>query len=394
MSKDDPMADTPTSLVVGLHPGDAIRSDRVLDLGARHPSAHGMLRLALTHEGERVTSAEPLVGSMHRGAEKLFEARDYRQLIMLADRHDWMSAPGSELAVTLAIEHLLGMQVPERATWLRTMLAELNRIGVHAAFLSEFPWHAVDASVEDAWVPVREGLRRVREDILVVTERLTGARLHVMWNQVGGVRSDIPDAQWPDEVRAIVRKATRWADEAATVLQRTDRLHGVGVLTPADVDGYGVTGVLARAAGVARDLRRDLPRLAYGELGALVRVPTRDSGDAHARLELLTEEIAQSADLVNASLDRLADLAGPVDSPLPKVLRPPVGSVYVATENPLGANGYWLVSQADRMPHRLKLRSASFNNVSALPRMLAGAPLADVVAILATTFFIAGDVDK
>lgn len=353
-----------------------------------------MLRLFVTLENERITSAEPRVGAMHRGAEKLFEARDYRQLIMLTDRHDWMSAPGSELAIALAIEHLLGIQVPDRATWLRTMLAELNRLSVHAVFLAEFPWHAVDEQVSQSWIPVRDALRQVREDVLVATERLTGARLHVMWNQVGGVRSDIPDSQWPSDVRSLLTRARDGANAAADVLASTQRLRGIGTLTTEDVNSFGVTGVLARATGVARDLRRDLPRLAYGDLASLLRVPTRTTGDAHARMVLLTEEIAQSADLVDATLERLRDLGGPVESPLPKVVRPPVGSVYIATENPLGANGYWLVSQADRMPHRLKLRSASFNNVSALPHMLEGAELRDVVAILATTFFIAGDVDK
>lgn len=388
------MASSPTSLVLGLHPGDAIRADRILDLGARHPSSHGMFRLSLTLDGDRIMAAEPLVGSMHRGAEKLFEARDYRQLIMLTDRHDWMSAPGSELAIALAVEHLLGMQVPERATWLRMMLAELNRLSVHAVFLAEFPWHAVDESVVAPWASIRDGLRQVREDVLVATERLTGARVHVMWNQVGGVRSDIPDREWIDEVCSILTRARDSAAAAANVVSASQRLRGVGVLTPDDVEGYGVTGVLARAAGCPRDLRRDLPRLGYGQLSTTLRIPTRTAGDAQARMELLTEEITQSADLVTACLDRLNDLDGPIESPLPKVLRPPVGSVYVATENPLGANGYWLVSQADRMPHRLKLRSASFNNISALPRMLEGAQLRDVVAILATTFFIAGDVDK
>ena len=393
MSQDGAMASA-ASMVLGLHPGDGIRADRILDLGARHPSSHGMFRIAVTLDGDRITAAEPRVGSMHRGAEKLFEARDYRQLIMLANRHDWMSAPGSELAIALAVEHLLGMQVPERATWLRMMLAELNRLSVHATFLAEFPWHAVDESAEASWTSIRDGFREVREDVLVATERLTGARMHVMWNQIGGVRSDIPDPEWIDDVHSILTRARESASAASAVVNESHRLRGVGVLTLDDVDGFGVTGVLARAAGSRRDLRYDLPRLAYAELASMLRVPTRTDGDAHARMELLTEEITQSADLVAACLQRLRDLDGPIGSPLPKVLRPPVGSVYLATENPLGANGYWLVSQADRMPHRLKLRSASFNNVSALPRMLVGAQLRDVVAILATTFFIAGDIDK
>jgi NADH-quinone oxidoreductase subunit D len=380
-------------ITLGLHPGDAVRCDRILDLGARHPSAHGMFRLRLTLDGSTIVAAEPLVGSMHRGAEKLFEARDYRQLLMLTDRHDWLSSPGSELGAALAMEHLLGLTPPLRGTWLRTLLAELNRIGVHALFLAEFPWAAVEPEVAGHWDEPAQILRDVRERILTLTERLTGARIHVMWNQVGGVRSDIPDDDWRADLVAVLHEARRGSEEAHSIIEGTTSLK-VAQLTATDVDQFGVTGVMARACGVRRDLRVDIPYLAYGDLVSHMSLPYRTSGDAQARLELLCEEIVQSALLLEICLERLADIDGPIDSPLPKVLRLPEGSAYRATENPLGANGYWLVSAADRMPQRMKLRSASFNNVSALPRMLEGQHIATVLPALATTFFVTGDIDK
>lgn len=383
-----------STLTLGLHPGDAVRSDRILDLGARHPSAHGMLRIKVTLNDENtIHSAEPLVGSMHRGAEKLFEARDYRQLVMLTDRHDWLSAPGSELGAVLAIEYLLGLEPPARATWLRMMLAEINRVGVHALFLAEFPWKAIDPQTHLAFAGIKHELLAQRERLLQLTESLTGARIHVMWNQIGGVRSDLPDEQWMTSALSVVHHVRAAAEQAHELITHAQNLD-CGALSPDVIDSHGVTGVIARASGVRRDLRKDIPYLFYGELADVLTIPTRSEGTARARLQLLCEEITQSAALIAAIQERLEHEDPPIDSPLPKVLRVPEGSVYRATENPLGTNGYWLVSAADKMPHRFKLRSASFNNVSALPHMLKGCSLDQALTVLATTFFITGDIDK
>lgn len=383
-----------STLTLGLHPGDAVRSDRILDLGARHPSAHGMLRIKVTLSPDNIIKdAEPLIGSMHRGAEKLFEARDYRQLVMLTDRHDWLSAPSSELGAVLAIEYLLGLEPPARATWLRMLLAEINRVGVHALFLAEFPWLAIDPDTDAKFQDLKTELLAQRERLLQLTESLTGARIHVMWNQIGGVRSDIPDEQWTAtalSVIQVIRDTAKAAHELITDAQHLD----CGKLTKDIIDSHGVTGVIARAAGVKRDLRVDIPYLFYGQLADVLTVPTRTEGTARARLQLLCEEINQSAELIDAIKERLDEENSPIESPLPKVLRVPEGSVYRATENPLGTNGYWLVSAADKMPHRFKLRSASFNNVSALPHMLKGCSLDQALTVLATTFFITGDIDK
>lgn len=383
-----------STMTLGLHPGDAVRSDRILDLGARHPSSHGMLRIKVTLNDENcIEHAEPLIGSMHRGAEKLFEARDYRQLVMLTDRHDWLSAPGSELGAVLAIEFLLGLEPPARATWLRMLLAEINRIGVHALFLAEFPWHAVDPATATKFRDLKAPLLQRREELLQLTESLTGARIHVMWNQIGGVRSDIPNDQWLPQANQTIQHILQVVTKAQELINNASGLD-CGYLDPATIDSHGVTGVIARASGVARDLRKDVSYLFYGEIKDSLHIPTRTEGTARARLQLLCEEITQSVRLIEEVAQRLNHTDTPIDSPLPKVLRVPEGSVYRATENPLGTNGYWLVSAADKMPHRFKLRSASFNNVSALPHMLQGCSLDQALTVLATTFFITGDIDK
>jgi NADH-quinone oxidoreductase subunit D len=173
------------------------------------------------------------------------------------------------------------------------------------------------------------------------------------------------------------------------------RTRGVGVLTPADVHAFGVSGPIARASGVDFDLRRDEPYLAYGELADVLRVPTRAEGDCLARFEVLLEQTHVALDLADACLDRLAELPpGPINQRLPKVLKAPEGHTYAWTENPLGLNGYYLVSTGDKTPHRLKLRSASYNNVQALTVLLPGTLVADMVAILGSMFFVVGDIDK
>ncbi|MBI1378133.1 MAG: NADH-quinone oxidoreductase subunit D [Frankiales bacterium] len=359
-----------------------------VELGPQHPSAHGLLRLRLTLEGDVVVAAQPLVGAMHRGAEKLFESRDYRQAMVLADRHDWLSAFGNELGIALAVERMLGMDVPSRATWARTLLAELTRVGSHLAFLGSSPV----VGAESVYY-----LHDEREAVVAVLEEATGGRLHVMAAQVGGLKQDLP-AGWLDRVAAasavvrggLERVAVRLADAAVR-----DAHRGVGVL-PRDVAlAHGVSGPVARASGVDLDLRRDEPYLAYAELADVLRVPLRTEGDVLARVEVLHEQTLVALDLVEACVRRLADAEpGPINVRLPKVLRAPEGHTYVWTENPLGLNGYLLVSRGEKTPWRLKLRTASFNNVSVLGALLPGQRLGDVVDVLASLFYVVGDIDK
>jgi NADH-quinone oxidoreductase subunit D len=420
----------------------------LINLGPAHPSAHGMLRLRLTLDGDQITAAEPEIGFMHRGAEKLFEVRDYRQIIVLANRHDWLGAFASELGVVLAAERLAGIEVPPRAVWARTMLAELNRALSHLAFLSAYPPEIAAApgpgeqwdggrgadelreagAGEQGLGELREAEQgagepgeaapgraavaradgevvaagsqaafRAREAIQTVMEEISGGRMHYMFNRVGGLKEEIP-AGWLDRAcRAIddVRAALPVIGAPVAHDRFRARTGGVGVLTPAQVRQYGVSGPAARACGVDFDLRRDEPYLAYGELAGVLRVPTRTAGDCLARFECLGDQLAVSLDLAQECAVRLSRLPqGPLSARLPKVFKVPEGHAYAWTEGPLGLSGYYLVSRGGKTPWRLKLRSASFSNMAVLPEVLPGHRVADLAAILGSMFFIVGDIDS
>jgi len=342
--------------------------DLVLELGAHHPSTHGSLRLRLTLEGDTVLTAEPVVGALHRGAEKLFEVRDYRQVLMLANRHDWLAAFNNEVGVALAVERMLGMEVPSRATWLRTLLCEVNRVLSHLMFLG---------FLDRAFVALREPLQRVLEEA-------TGGRVHVVYTRVGGVHEDVP-AGWTSRCREALH-AVRYGLPPVEL----DHLAGLGVLSVDHALSYGVSGPVARASGLDVDLRRDDPYLAYSALPVPIVLGTM--GDARDRFDCLLRQVGASLDVAATCLDRLPD--GPVNLKLPKNLRVPEGSTYAWTEAPSGIAGYYLVSRGGTTPWRLAMRTASFSNVAALPAVLPGTRVQDLPAVLASFFFVVGDIDK
>src|SRR5881397_3366781 len=343
----------------------------VLNIGPQHPATHGVLRLALTLDGERIVRAVPIIGYMHRGAEKLFEARDYRQILVLANRHDWLSSFSNELGVVLAVERMLGMEVPIRAVWARTLLAELNRVLNHLMFLGSYPIEL------GAITPIFYAFRE-REVLQAIMEEVSGGRIHYMFNRVGGLKEDLP-AGWPDRARGAVQLVRERVRRDIDTLVRGNeifraRTKGVGVLDPA----------------------LDEPYLAYGELPAdVLRVVTRTDGDSLARFECLLDQVYVSLDIADHCLDVLDDLpTGPINVRLPKVVKAPEGATYAWTENPLGINGYFLVSRGERTPWRMKLRTASFNNVQVLSELLPGCLIGDMVSILGSMFFVVGDIDK
>ncbi|SDS23575.1 NADH-quinone oxidoreductase subunit D [Actinopolymorpha singaporensis] len=375
--------------------GDELATqDMILNIGPQHPATHGVLRLRITLDGERIVSCEPVVGYMHRGAEKLFEVRDYRQIIMLANRHDWLSAFANELGVVLAVERMTGIEVPVRAVWARTLLAELNRVLNHLMFLGSYPLEV------GAITPIFYAFRE-RETLQQVMEEISGGRMHYMFNRVGGLKEDLP-AGWLGRVDAAIEAVARRLPEVEDLIFGNEifraRTRGVGVLSADLVHSYGVSGPIARASGVDFDLRRDEPYLGYGELfgpGGPGRVVTRTEGDSFARFDVLRDQIHVSLDLARACVDRLRSLPpGPVNVRLPKILKAPEGQTYAWTESPLGLNGYYLVSRGEKTPWRLKLRSASFNNIAVLPELVPGCVVADLVAILGSLFFVVGDIDK
>jgi NADH-quinone oxidoreductase subunit D len=373
--------------------GEFAPSDVVLTIGPQHPATQGVLRLVLRVDGERIVQAEPVVGYLHRGAEKLFEARDYRQILVLANRHDWLSAFSNELGVVLAVERMLGMEVPVRAVWARMLLAELNRVLNHLMFLASF------AGELAATEPMSAAFRD-REAIQSVMEEVSGGRMHYMFNQVGGLKADLPAGWLGRAVTTIDTVRTGVRRDIGSVIHDDEtfrgRTRGIGVLSPDVAEAYGVSGPIARASGLDLDLRRDDPYLSYAELpGDVLRVVTRTEGDALARFECLLDQVEVSLDIAAYCIERLGSLpAGPINLRLPKVVKAPEGETYAWTENPLGINGYYLVSRGERTPWRLKLRSASFNNVQVLSALLTDSLVPDLVTILGSMFFVVGDIDK
>jgi len=293
----------------------------------------------------------------------------------------------------LAVERMLGMEVPVRATWTRTLLAELNRILNHLMFMGSYPIEL------GAITPIFYAFRE-RETIQQVMEELSGGRMHYMFNRVGGLKEDMP-AGWLMRCSAAIAAVRSRLPQIEDIIFGNDifqaRTRDVGVLSPELIDAYGVSGPIARASGVDFDLRRDEPYLAYGELAATgqMQVASRKEGDCYARFGILLDQVKISLDIADACIDRLRMLPpGPVNVRLPKILKAPEGTTYAWTENPLGINGYYLVSRGEKTPWRMKLRSASFNNIAVLPEVLTGCVVADMVAILGSMFFVVGDIDK
>lgn len=366
--------------------GDFQTGEMSLSIGPAHPATHGVLRVVLDMDGERIISARPVIGYMHRGFEKLAEHRDYRQIMALTNRHDWLSAFPNELGVALAVEKMLEMEVPDRAQWIRMLLAEWNRVLNHLMFVGSF---AIELG---AITPMFYAFRE-REDIQHMLEGATGGRLHYTYNQVGGVKIDLPKGFLQQSAHLVGVMRARLQDYVDLVLGNEifqARTKGVGPMPPEVALAYGVTGPTLHAAGVPEDSRVTEPYLKYGEID--VRVPTGDNGDSFDRFAVLLGRIEAAIDIIEQIHDHIG--AGPVNQKLPKIVKAPEGFTYVRIENPLGQLGYYLESDGSKNPWRLKMRTPSFSNVSALPYLLKGALIPDAIAILGSVFFVVGDVDR
>ncbi len=372
-----------TDLLLGVGLAAHLPCDEVLTLLDAHPAAHPGFQLRVSVDDGIVTGADPGVGLMHRSAEKLFESRDYRQAMLLANRHDWLSAFSNEVGVALAAESALGITPPERATWTRTLLAEVNRVFASLAFLAPVAG------------PTRPDVDALREDLTGIQERVTGARVHPGFARIGGVAAAVERDQLADIDEASERLVALVPSVADAVAEYAVRLAGVARLTPEDATAYGASGTVARASGLDLDLRRDDPYLAYRELRDLLEVPVRQEGDVPARYAVLLAQLPVSAALIQASIQELLRLGdGPVDVPLPKVVRLPEGVSYAWIEGPIGISGCLIASVGDRTPWRMKIRSASFATMQAMAHALEGTPhdrLADAVMSFP---FVMGDVDR
>jgi len=361
--------------------------DMILNLGPQHPATHGTLRLVVRLDGERVLAADPVIGYMHRGYEKLTEFRTYPQITTLINRIDWLSSFANEVPFINAAERLMDIEAPPRANYIRTILTELSRIATFVLFLGEMGLQV------GALTPAFYGFRD-REHVLNLIEGATGGRFHPNFNRIGGLKDDLPWG-WVSETRSVMKLVLDSCDQFEDLVAGNEifqtRTKGIGVIPGEIGANYGVSGSNLRASGVDWDLRRDgTPYLAYPDLD--FKVWTHPDGDSYSRYWVRLQETREAVRMVLQLLDGLP--AGPVMAKVPRIIKVPEGEIWVETENPLGQMGYYVVSKGATGPFRVKIRSASFSNVSILPWMLRGVYVPDVVTILASLYFILGDIDR
>ncbi|MBI4553253.1 MAG: NADH dehydrogenase (quinone) subunit D [Candidatus Latescibacteria bacterium] len=385
----------------------------ILNFGPQHPATHGTLHIVLELDGERVVKATPQLGYLHSGFEKLGEYRSYNQFITLSDRMNYLSPLSNNIGFALAVEKLMGLQLTPRCLHVRTILAELSRIADH---LLSVGTAALDIGAFTAFL---YGFR-AREVLYDVFEAVTGTRLTTSYTRVGGLLRDVPP-EFDGMVRNGVMESVKALDEIDRLLTHNriwlGRTRGVGYISGPDAIACGLTGPVLRASGVEWDIRKAEPYLLYDQLD--FDIPIGENGDVYDRYLVRCEEIRQSAKIVLQALDRLPD--GPVNANTPHTVlpskqdvyhsmealiyhfkltmeghgpEPPVGEVYSSTEAPNGELGFYLVSDGSRHPYRLRVRPPSFIHFSALPRMIEGGMLADIVAVLGSLNVIAGELDR
>ena len=361
--------------------------EMTLNLGPQHPATHGTLRLVARLDGEQVVSADVICGYMHRGYEKLTEVRTFPQVTTLVNRIDWLSSFANEVPFILAAEDLMEIEAPPRAQYIRTILFELSRIANVSLFIGEMGVQL------GALTPVFFAFRD-REYVLNLIEAATGGRFHPNYDRIGGVKDDLPKG-WIAETRATMDRLRGYCDELEDLLMGNEifeaRTRGVGVIPAAVGLNYGLSGANIRASGIDWDLRRDeWSPLAWKDLDW--KVWTHPDGDSFARYWVRLQETREATRMVDQMLDGLP--AGPIQAKVPRIIKVPAGESWVHTENPLGEMGYYVVSQGGLGPFRCKIRPASFNNISIVPWLLKGVYVPDIITILASLYFILGDIDK
>jgi NADH-quinone oxidoreductase subunit D len=358
-----------------------------LNFGPQHPSTHGVLRLKLKVDGERILACYPIIGYLHRGTEKLFELHPFFQNVPHTDRMDYVAAATNNLAYVGAVEKLVGLVVPPRARYIRTLLAELQRISSHLLWLAT---HAIDIG---AMTPFFYCFRE-RELILDLFEQFCGARLTLNCMRPGGLPHDLP-VGWADRCRVFVEAFPPRIDEYEGLLTENriwkKRTVGIGVLSPEVAIDYGITGPMLRGSGIDWDLRKVAPYEAYGEVE--FDVPLGKNGDTYDRYLVRMEEMRQANRIILQCLDQLPE--GPIMAKRPRVLKSAKDSeVYHGIEGPKGEIGFYIVGDGTPQPYRCHVRAPSFTNLQVVPEMSKGALIADLVAIVGTTDIVLGEVDR
>jgi NADH-quinone oxidoreductase subunit D len=397
---------TPTPV---LEPGQ----DRtmILNMGPQHPSTHGVLRVLLEIDGETVVRLMPDIGYLHTGIEKTCEAKFYQQVVPLTDRIDYLCPMTNNLCYVLAVEKLLGLEIPPKAQWLRVLLNELTRINSHLVWLGT---HALDIGAMTVFLYCF----REREEILKIFEMVSGQRMMTSYFRVGGIALEPPPGFF-DRVRDFAGYFPEKVDEYENLLTGNPiwgmRTKGVATMTAEDAIALGATGPTLRASGVDIDLRRDMPYSSYEKFQ--FKVPLSQEGDVFARYMCRVQELRESTEIVRQALDGMPE--GPIKADAPHVVLPdrekmktqmesliyhfkiitegfavPAGEVYQAVESPRGEMGYYIVSDGTAKPYRVHMRSACFANLQTLPKMCEGRLLADVVAAIGSIDIVLGEIDR
>ena len=380
------MADTRTTSFPNAETTVLGADEIVINMGPQHPSTHGVLRVKLKLDGEKVVNSECVIGYLHRGVEKIAEHRSYQQFAPYVDRMDYVAAVSNGLGYCEAVEKLLGAEAPPRARVIRTILTELQRIASHLLWLGT---HALDIG---ALTPLFYCFRE-REEILKIVEKYCGARLTTHAFRIGGLQYEAYDELEKDVGRFCKDFEHKIAEYEDLLTQNRiwlGRTKGIGVLTAQQAIDLGVTGPVLRASGVKWDIRKAMPYAAYDQYK--FEIPTGRNGDTYDRYLVRVEEMRQSRLICLQAIQNIP--AGPIMARIGKVLKPPVGEVYHSIEAPKGELGYYIVSDATIQPYRVRIRPPSFVNLQAFDTMVRGHLVADVVAIIGTIDIVLGEVDR
>ncbi|NGQ95568.1 NADH-quinone oxidoreductase subunit D [Brevibacillus sp. SYP-B805] len=360
--------------------------EMLLNVGPQHPSTHGVFRLIVKIDGETIKESTPVIGYLHRGTEKLAENLNYTQIIPYTDRMDYLSAMTNNYVICHAVETMMGIEVPERAEFLRVIAMELNRIASHLV------WWGTYLLDIGAMSPFLFAFRD-RETILDLFNELCGARLTYNYMRIGGVKWDAPPG-WIDKVGEFVQYMKKEVGNYHALVSGNEiflnRLKGIGKFDAKTALDYSMSGVMLRSTGIKWDLRKDEPYSIYNRFE--FDVPTSTEGDCLARYQLRMAEIEQSLRIVEQAVAQFPE-GGEIMGKVPKVIRPPVGETFVRIESPRGEIGCYIASQGKDKPWRLKFRRPSFNNLQVLPKLLEGENIANMVAILGSIDIVLGEVD-
>jgi NADH-quinone oxidoreductase subunit D len=384
----------------------------VLNMGPQHPSTHGVLRVVLELDGEIVLKARPVIGYLHTGIEKNMEAKTYSQAITMTDRIDYLAPLSNNLCYCLAVEKILGIEIPKRAQYIRVLLTEMTRIASHLVWLGT---HAIDLGAMSVFLYTF----REREEIMKIFEYVSGQRMMTSYFRIGGIALE-PPPNWLDHIRRVIDALPAHIDEYEGLLTNNriwlGRTKGVGIISAEDAIAMGASGPMLRGSGVPYDVRKAFPYSSYEEFD--FNIQTQTAGDCFARYQVRVAEIRESIKIVRQAMEKVP-AEGPIKATAPGIIAPsreemkssiegliyhfkiytegfalPPGEVYQAIESPRGELGFFVASDGSAHPYRVKVRAPSFINLQTLPKLCEGRLIADVVACIGTTDIVLGEVDR